>query len=103
MENIGTWDSGLAGRGFMGGALDKRLDIAGATSYGQPGSNERTWSQNWAKLNSDGGLASFYDVGDSARRGVDSREIKPSTLSKYQWFDFLQNEVKARRSSSSSQ
>jgi hypothetical protein len=94
MENIQTWDSELSGRAFMGGALGKRLDIAGATSYGEPGSTERAWSQNWAKLNSANGLASFYDVGDSARRGINSREIKPSTFSKYQWFDFLQNEVK---------
>ena len=94
MNNIQTWDTGLAGRAFLGGALGNRLDIAGATAYGDPGSTANIWSQNWARLNKTAGLNSFYDVGDAAKRGVNSDKIYPSSLHKYQWFDFRNNVVK---------
>lgn len=95
MSDLTTWDSGLAGRVFLGGALGKKADSSGAGQYGETGSDERIWSENWAELSTSGNqTASFYDIADTARRGVGSGFTKPSTLSKYQWFDFTENKVK---------
>ena len=107
--NINVWDSGLAGRAFIGGALGKRIDFDGAEEYAttldaiDPGVDpdaqaKAAWVRDWANNKSTGAgqnwMCSLYEWGDSARRGVDSNTIFPSTLNKYQWYDFGANEVK---------
>lgn len=93
VQDVATqWDSGLAGRAFMGGALGTKGDISGAIEYDEPGTSGRTWATNWITQNAVPG--SLYDIGDTARRGVGSEYIEPSSFNKYQWYDFATGEVK---------
>lgn len=104
-NNINNWGGSLAGRPFIMGAQGKRIDIGGAEDYigeifQSDGSADEeiqwvnAWKANTTLGASESRQCSFYEFGESARRGADSKRVTPSSLHKYQWFDFTTNEVK---------
>ena len=99
--DLTNWDTNLEGTVFMGGALGKNQDSAGKLKYidGLSGSVDprdlaiKRWVEGLSTVPNQIQLNSFYDIGDSSRRGLGSRKVPRSSIKKYQWFDFAENEV----------
>ena len=102
-NDIASWESNLEGFPFLAGAAGKQPDKAGAARFiteidqSTPrGISMAKYVQSWIDQSASvdaGPLNSYYDVGDTQRRGSSSKKIQKSTIKKYQWFDFGTNEV----------
>jgi hypothetical protein len=103
-SDISNWNSNLESFPFLGGAAGKGTDKSGAIQFRDTidlntprGISMAKYVSNWiqtAPTVSGGPLNSYYDVGDTQRRGGTSFKIQKSNIKKYQWFDFGTNEVK---------
>jgi hypothetical protein len=102
-NDLASWETNLEGFPFLAGAAGKQPDRAGAARFiteidqSTPrGISLAKYVDAWINTSASvdqGPLNSYYDVGDTQRRGTDSKKIQKSNIKKYQWFDFGTNEV----------